>query len=301
LKDCGGFSRRGRGGSFRRGVSGSGWRGAYPVRLGRAEASVEGDGVCPVIACLVGPGERVMRGRGRRARGLAGTPRRYRWLWRTRQRGGCWCGCAGRRRAAPGRGCSARRLHRTGGRSPGTGLGPAEYHRPPGCGLAAAGRRRTRSASGRSRSVVTWLVTLVRTEVRKTSGAMGIRTPDLLHAMVQHAVQNGSPTFKVYAADLLIHSPESTVVQDDSPRTVTTLVTNFLRSLHLEHSDESQALAFAVGRPAHDGLGVRASISMRRVCHRASGRRAVQSGVLVASPARARQASPYRWRGSQRI
>jgi integrase len=33
------------------------------------------------------------------------------------------------------------------------------------------------------RSVVTWLVTSVRTEVRKTSGAMEIRTPDLLHAM----------------------------------------------------------------------------------------------------------------------
>ena len=56
---------------------------------------------------------------------------------------------------------------------------------------------------------------------------MGIRTPDLLHAMERRAVQHGTPTFNEYATDLLTRSPQSTDVQDDSLRTVTSLVTSF--------------------------------------------------------------------------
>ena len=46
-------------------------------------------------------------------------------------------------------------------------------------------RRRTQNRrSGHGRYAVgTWLGTQLQTEVRKASGAMGIRTPDLLHAI----------------------------------------------------------------------------------------------------------------------
>src|SRR5258708_9746877 len=55
---------------------------------------------------------------------------------------------------------------------------------------------------------------------------MGIRSPDLLHAMERRPVHNGPPQFTSDPAELAIRSDRITSVHQSSLRTVTSLVTS---------------------------------------------------------------------------
>ena len=59
---------------------------------------------------------------------------------------------------------------------------------------------------------------------------MGIRTPDLLHAMESRPVHNGPRQFTGDPAELAIRSDRITSVHQSSPRTVTSLVTSRRRT-----------------------------------------------------------------------
>ena len=59
-----------------------------------------------------------------------------------------------------------------------------------------------------------------------TCGAMGIRTPDLLHAMEPTSVHDSPPPFVIDAADQVIRSRQSARVHQDSLRTITNTVTS---------------------------------------------------------------------------
>ena len=59
---------------------------------------------------------------------------------------------------------------------------------------------------------------------------MGIRTPDLLHAMESRPVHNGPRQFTSNPGELAIRSDWITSVHQSSPRTVTSLVTSRRRT-----------------------------------------------------------------------
>jgi len=58
------------------------------------------------------------------------------------------------------------------------------------------------------------------------SGAMGIRTPDLLHAMESRSVHGSPREFTAAPAELVIRSDRISSVHQSSVRTVTSLVTS---------------------------------------------------------------------------
>ncbi len=61
-------------------------------------------------------------------------------------------------------------------------------------------------------------------------GAMGIRTPDLLHAMERRSVHHRPPPFTMGTADQPVRPPQSAGVHHRSLRTVTSLVTSHPRA-----------------------------------------------------------------------
>jgi hypothetical protein len=70
---------------------------------------------------------------------------------------------------------------------------------------------------------------LKRASTWETSGAMGIRTPDLLHAMQRRSVHHRPPPFTTDTADQPVRPQESARVHHRSLRTVTSLVTSHPR------------------------------------------------------------------------